>query len=674
MWEQFYERFLTPLDDPGSRLFHLNIIAAVILAIFVGRKASWTSIRRTFFRVRYWWNRSTRIDYQIYALNSVLKVLLFIPFLDFGFRFSQWTVRGLLNLNGGEFGGFNPSFLGLLAMTVFSFVFDDFLRFFHHWLMHKVSWLWPYHSVHHSARVLTPITLYRTHPVEAAMAAVRNSISLGVSTGVFIFLFESRFTLVTFFGVNLFGQLFNFLGSNLRHSHVPLTFGIFERVFISPKQHQIHHSRALEDRDKNFGVSLSVWDAMFGSLVLSRERSRSLSFGVDGAFESRLMTIVSSPFAASITSLSTQLQKTSKRTRELFAESRVARTLFAIQPHQPPTGETSEMKRSILGLFSVLFATGLATQAHADLTIYTDRPTVRVQSIADEFTKATGEKVVIIEEAYGKLLTRLKTEGSASPADIIFVKDLVYLAELSNLGWFQPMNSSVVDQEISPQMRDPKSLWTAVTVRGRTIVYDASRVQASELKGYEDLAHEKWAGRLCLRTGASAYNEALVAGLIEVHGKAKATEIIDGWVQNLAVDPIAGDTGVLEAIANGVCDVGITNTYYLGQMLAKNPAFPVKAYFADQASTGVFGNGTGAGVAVTSKQKALATKFIELMLTDKFQLEMSSSHFDYPAKQGLLPSTLVKEWGTFKYNDANWTAVGSRAEEARELIKTVGYR
>lgn len=662
-----------PLDDPGSRLFHLNILAAVVLAIFVGRKISWTAIRLTFFRARYWWNRSTRVDYQIYALNSVLKVLLFIPFLDFGFRFSQWTVQGLLFLNDGEFGGLKAGFGWLLAMTAFSFVFDDFLRFFHHWLMHKVSWLWPYHAVHHSARILTPMTLYRTHPVEAAMAAIRNSLSLGVSTGVFIFLFESRFTLLTFFGVNLFGQVFNFLGSNLRHSHVPLTFGILERVFISPKQHQIHHSRAFEDRDKNFGVSLSVWDAMFGSLVFSRERSKTLVFGVDGVFESRLVTIVSSPFGASITSLSTQLQKVGKRTRELLSKFRIARTLHAIQLN-PPTGETSEMKRSILGLFSVLFVTGLATQAHADLTIYTDRPTARVQSIADEFTKMTGEKVVIVEEAYGKLLTRLKTEGSASPADIIFVKDLVYLAELSNLGWFQPLNSTVVDQSVAPQMRDPKSFWTAITVRGRTIVYDSTRVQASELKGYEDLAHEKWAGRLCLRTGSSAYNEALVGGLIEVHGAAKATEIVDGWVQNLATDPIPGDTGVLEAIANGVCDVGITNTYYLGQMVAKNPAFPVKAYFADQTSTGVFGNGTGAGVSVTSKQKDLATKFIELMLTDKFQLEMSSSHFDYPAKQGLLPSTLVKDWGTFKYNDANWTAVGSRAEEARELIKTVGYR
>lgn len=332
MWESLYDRFLTPLDDPGSRLFHLNLVAAVVLAIWATRSVSGSvfgakSLRRTFFRVRYWWNRSTKADYQIYVVNSLLKVLLFIPFLDFGFRFSQWTVHGLLALNGGEFGGFRASFGALVGITAFSFIFDDFLRFLHHWLMHKVNWLWPYHAVHHSARILTPFTLYRTHPVEAAMAAVRNSVSLGVSTGVFIFLFESRFNLITFFGVNFFGQVFNFLGSNLRHSHIPLSFGFFERIFISPKQHQIHHSRALEDRDKNFGVSLSVWDQLFGSLVLSRERSQPLSFGVDGAYEGRILALVGSPFAASINSLSTQFQNVAKHTTELFARIRTAKTL-----------------------------------------------------------------------------------------------------------------------------------------------------------------------------------------------------------------------------------------------------------------------------------------------------------------------------------------------------------
>lgn len=704
------DRFLTPLDDPGSRLFYLNILAAALLAVFylvvvlrapLGvRSDRATSFRRRLanalgFRRKYWWNRSAKADYALYFLNSVLKVLLFIPFLDFGFRISQWTVNGLLAI-GGDFVELRPSFGWLLAFTLASFVFDDFLRFFHHWLMHKVPWLWPFHVAHHSARVLTPMTLYRTHPVEAAMAAVRNSISLGVATGVFLFLFRGHFHVLTFFGVNAFGQMFNFLGANLRHSQLPLGFGSLEQVIISPAQHQIHHSRDERDFDRNFGVSLAIWDRLFGSLMLSGERTQALRegrlrFGVRGASAFDLQKILLGPFVPShspsrwgshlgFNAVSGVLQEGKGVDVGENPKQTDSRPTDEIEP-KGSSSVKSNLKtnlkinlKSKLAVLSMLAVGVSANAAHADLTIYTDRPTARVQTVADEYTQLTGEKVTIVEMAYGDLVKRLNAEGAASPADVLFVKDLVYLAELANDGRLQPMVSTVVDTEIAPQMKDPKNLWTAVTIRGRTLVYDPSRVDAKELKGYEDLAEVKWAGRLCVRTSKSAYNEALVAGLIEVHGYLKAKDIVDGWVQNLAADPMPNDNAVLEAVANGTCDVGITNTYYLGAAIAKNPAFPVRAHFADQNSTGMFGNGTGAGVAVNSKQSAAATKFIELLLSEKHQLAMSAAHFDYPAKMGLVPTTLVKDWGTPKYNVANWTKVGGRAAEARTIFSEVNYK
>lgn len=273
--ELWVDRFLTPVDDPGSRLFHLNLLSTLVLiALWFLLARGWRgmpqSVQKAIFRKRYWWNHSTRVDYQIYALNSVLKVFLFLPLLDLGFFFSRKTARLLLGWFG-DFPSWEATWPRLLAFTLAAFVFDDFLRFFHHFLMHKVPYLWRFHRVHHSARVLTPITLYRTHPVESAIATLRNSLSLGVATGVFLFCFDGRFNVVTFFGVNVLGFTFNLLGANLRHSHIPLSFGFFERVFISPKQHQIHHSRDRQHFDKNFGVSLSFWDSIAGSLLRSRD-------------------------------------------------------------------------------------------------------------------------------------------------------------------------------------------------------------------------------------------------------------------------------------------------------------------------------------------------------------------------------------------------------------------
>ncbi len=292
-WAILWERFLIPIDDPGSRLFHMNILMALaFLAVWLWwvrrsevrpQESFWETIRRLVLKRRYWWNNSTKVDYQVYILNGLLKVLLLIPFLDFSFQISRFTSQTLVRING-DFAGLEATPPILLAFTAVTFVWNDFLSFWQHWLMHKVPWLWRIHSVHHSARILTPMTLYRNHPLESAISTVRSSLSLGMMTGVFIFLFESRFTVVTLFGVNAFGFLFNLLGSNLRHSHIPIEFGRWiETIFISPRQHQVHHSTDPAHFNKNLGVSLALWDRFNGTLMYSKDaRGKHLRFGLAG--------------------------------------------------------------------------------------------------------------------------------------------------------------------------------------------------------------------------------------------------------------------------------------------------------------------------------------------------------------------------------------------------------
>jgi sterol desaturase/sphingolipid hydroxylase (fatty acid hydroxylase superfamily) len=287
------DRFLVPLDDPGSRLFHLNIFIAFALVLgwilLKNKKGSLrVSLRRLVFRKRYWWNKSTRLDYQFYILNSILKVFLLIPLLDFSFSISRFVSSFMVDITG-DFAGLNPTTGLLVLFTTIAFVWDDFLRFGHHWLMHRVPFLWRVHSIHHSARILTPVTLFRNHPLESAIATVRNSLSLGVMAGLFIFLFEARLNLITLFGVNMFGFLFNLLGANLRHSHIPISFGNWaESFFISPLQHQVHHSRNPDHFNKNYGVSLALWDRMSGSLIKSKSVGP-LSFGIEGRRQKNLI-------------------------------------------------------------------------------------------------------------------------------------------------------------------------------------------------------------------------------------------------------------------------------------------------------------------------------------------------------------------------------------------------
>lgn len=334
------------------------------------------------------------------------------------------------------------------------------------------------------------------------------------------------------------------------------------------------------------------------------------------------------------------------------------------------------MTTNLLKKASVVFAAALllSVNALAEVVLYTDRPTARLLPAAQEFEARTGEKLIILEMPYRKLLERLKVEGENSPADLIFVKDMVYLAELSKGGFFQPMTSPAVTSLVEPQMQDPAKLWNAVTFRARTLVYDPAQVNPDEINTYEDLADAKWAGRLCLRTSNAGYNEALVASFIENMGYDAAKTVVDGLVQNLAMAPARNDNAVIESIALGQCAVGIVNSYYLAGYYATNANFPVKIKFLNQNTTGTHVNGSGIGIAATSKNVALAEKMIGILLEEKFQLQMSSEHLDFPARKGLLPNTFIKDWGTFKVDTANWTTVGARADEARQLFREVNYQ
>jgi sterol desaturase/sphingolipid hydroxylase (fatty acid hydroxylase superfamily) len=269
-------------DDPGSRLAVVNIVSTVLIVflwLFLKqKKGSFKKVKILFFQKKYWWNRSTKIDYLFYIVNTALKAFLFFPSLDISFWWAKTTSQALVNFHG-DFLSLSPETSVMTLFMVFTFVWDDFLRFFQHFLMHQIPWLWSIHSVHHSAERLTPITLFRNHPLESAIATLRNSLSLGVASGVFIFVFEAKLSLWTVLSVNIFGWVFNLLGANLRHSELPIGFPVWlEKILISPRQHQIHHSQEQMHWGKNLGVSLAIWDHLTNSWMSSRG-TKKLQYG-----------------------------------------------------------------------------------------------------------------------------------------------------------------------------------------------------------------------------------------------------------------------------------------------------------------------------------------------------------------------------------------------------------
>ena len=132
-------------------------------------------------------------------------------------------------------------------------------------------------------------------------------------------------------------------------------------------------------------------------------------------------------------------------------------------------------------------------------------------------------------------------------------------------------------------------------MRTRTIVYNTDTMDVADVPTtYAELAEPEWEGRICLRNSSEGYQQSLVASMIAADGEDATLEILRGWAAN--ADIYANDIEILDAIAAGACDVGITNHYYLARKLEEDPDLPVGLVWAEQDGRGVHVNISGGGV------------------------------------------------------------------------------
>ena len=293
---------LTSLVSQGSkRVFLGYLLSAAILAIIWlmwQRKLNFMAAVGWLFRRETWWSRSSKSDYRLMLLNQPLMLLL-SPLLlsklvlatSIFYSLSDWVVRPLWSSDISAF------WVSVLFTTCL-FVVDDASRYYLHRLMHRWPALWAFHRVHHTAESLTPFTVFRTHPVEGVLFGLRSALVQGFLIGVFVFLFYDRVTLLSVLGANVFTAALNLLGSNLRHSPVPISYGkTLESWLISPAQHQIHHSQAREHWNKNFGAFIAVWDRL-GNTLEYGSNTQDLTYGLrhQKPQEHQLVTLYWQPF------------------------------------------------------------------------------------------------------------------------------------------------------------------------------------------------------------------------------------------------------------------------------------------------------------------------------------------------------------------------------------------
>ncbi len=322
------------------------------------------------------------------------------------------------------------------------------------------------------------------------------------------------------------------------------------------------------------------------------------------------------------------------------------------------------------------------------LNIYSARHYPTDEALYSNFTKNTGIRISRVDSDDAGIVSRLKAEGAASPADVILLVDAARLWRGETEGLFQPVKSKVLDDAIPAQLRgkptaDGASAWYGFSTRARIVVYDKIKVKKEDVDTYEELGDPKNKGKLCIRSGSHPYNLSLFGAVLEHLGEPKTEAWLKGMVDNMARAPKGGDTDQIKAVASGECGMAVTNSYYLARLMRSPKAEDqavverIGVVFPNQGSWGTHVNIAGGAVAKHAKNPANAVKFLEYLASAQAQEHFANGNNEWPAAKGVKlsnPALQAMGGGSFKSETIPISVVGMNQVKIQQMLDRAGFR
>ena len=319
-------------------------------------------------------------------------------------------------------------------------------------------------------------------------------------------------------------------------------------------------------------------------------------------------------------------------------------------------------------------------RSEKELNIYSGRKLLLIKPLIKKFSNDTGIKVNLVTGKSDAFIERLKLEGLNSPADILLTTDVARLIRAKESNLFQTINSEILKKNIPKKYRSKDNDWFGFSIRARPIIYSNNRVTHNDLSTYENLAEERWYGKICMRSSNHAYNQSLIASMIINLGIERTEKWIEGLVKNFARKPFGGDRDQIRAIASGACDISIINTYYLANMLnSKNKsdneaAKKVSIFCPNQKTNGTHVNISGAGIINGAKNLNNAIKFLEFLITKESQEIYAKNIHEYSIRKDVRPSETVSNFGTFVADNLNLEKLSNKIKPSIHLALKKKWR
>jgi len=328
--------------------------------------------------------------------------------------------------------------------------------------------------------------------------------------------------------------------------------------------------------------------------------------------------------------------------------------------------------RTAIGLVILVAAAAagvaLASRSSADVTVYNGRSQYGAEQAFTAWEDETGKSIELRGGTAPELFERLRSEGDSTPADLLVTTDLANLWRAKEAGLLAPVRTGALAAHVPEELRDPDGAWWAMSVRIRTPMRNAS-VPEDAVTSYEDLGDPRWSGRLCLRTSNNEYNQSLVADMLAKRGREQTRALLESWMANKP-RILGSDVDVLDAIAAGRCDVGLTNDYYLARKLADDPDFPVAPAWPDQEGAGAHANLSGVGLVAGSEHRQDAIALMEHLTDRPAQAEITkngemAANPDVPAP--------MPDWEDVEIDPIDVSRAGALLPDAIALMQQVGW-
>jgi iron(III) transport system substrate-binding protein len=327
-----------------------------------------------------------------------------------------------------------------------------------------------------------------------------------------------------------------------------------------------------------------------------------------------------------------------------------------------------------LGLLSgLLAACGSSGSATPSLTLYSGQHVQTTDALVTGFEKATGINVNVRSDDEDTLSDQIVTEGSHSPADLIYTENTPPVQNLAAHGLLSKVDPSTLARTPS-RYNSPQGLWVGTSARVSVLIYNPSLIAKSDLPTTVlQLADPRYQGKLAIAPGETDF-QPIVTSVDHAYGQAATLKWLDGIKANAGSHSYPDNETIADLVNRGVVAFGMVNQYYWYRMRAEVGASNVHSqitYFAPH-DPGYVLDISPAAILKSSPHQAEAQKFLAFLTSKQGQEIIAHSiSFEYPIASGVTTSQPETPFDQLQPNSITVAQLGTGAN-AIALMKQAG--